>query len=85
MAFVSNMGATFLIHQKFMTKQQTLCALFLFLGLSLLLAGCNTVRGVGEDIVGSSNFVEKKMMGCNDDSSSSSLPSNNSNPPQWPK
>lgn len=52
-------------------------ALFCF-----LCTGCNTVRGFGEDISGSANFVEKKM--CGEDSvppSSSSV----SNPPQWPK
>jgi hypothetical protein len=38
--------------------------------------GCNTIRGVGEDISGSANFVEKKMTG-------EDVP--NSNPPQWPK
>ncbi|MBX9742906.1 MAG: hypothetical protein K2W99_05160 [Chthoniobacterales bacterium] len=56
--------------------------LFLFLSLSLLMTGCNTVRGFGEDITGSSNFVQKKMFGGDD----SSMPINNSaNPPQWPK
>ena len=83
MVLAANIASIFSIHQKFMIKQQTLFVLFFLIGISLLLAGCNTVRGVGEDISGSSNFVEKKMMGCNDDSSS--VPSNNSNPPQWPK
>ena len=41
------------------------------------MVGCNTIRGVGEDISGSANFVEKKMTG--DDGS------NSNNPPQWPK
>lgn len=56
-------------------------SLFFLVGLTLLVTGCNTVRGIGEDISGSSNFVEKKMMGCED----TSVPSNNPNPPQWPK
>ena len=51
-------------------------AVVLFFGLALILSGCNTVRGFGEDISGSSNFVQKKMTG--DDAPSS-------NPPQWPK
>lgn len=49
---------------------------FLFAGLSCTMIGCNTIRGVGEDISGSANFVEKKMTG-------EDVP--NSNPPQWPK
>lgn len=62
-----------------MTTLRMLCLLFL-LGLTLLVTGCNTVRGIGEDLSGSSNFVEKKMMGVEDTSASS-----NPNPPQWPK
>jgi predicted small secreted protein len=58
-------------------KISTLVALTLFLGLSLTIIGCNTIRGVGEDISGSANFVEKKMTG--DDGT------NSNNPPQWPK
>jgi predicted small secreted protein len=58
-------------------KTPPLIALALFLGLSLSMVGCNTIRGVGEDISGSANFVEKKMTG--DDGS------NSNNPPQWPK
>lgn len=57
-------------------KISSLIVLLLFLGLSLTMIGCNTIRGIGEDISGSANFVEKKMNG--DDSS-------NTNPPQWPK
>ncbi|KAB2643816.1 MAG: hypothetical protein DVB29_04425 [Verrucomicrobia bacterium] len=58
-------------------KTPPLIALTLFLGLSMTFLGCNTIRGVGEDISGSANFVEKKMTG--DDAS------NSNNPPQWPK
>jgi len=61
-------------------KQHTFFALVLLLSLSVLLVGCNTVRGIGEDISGSSNFVEKKMMGGEDNSAPV-----NSNSPQWPK
>lgn len=66
-------------------KKQTHQILFLFLfflSLSLLTTGCNTVRGFGEDISGSSTFVQKKMFGGGDDTS---MPANSSNPPQWPK
>ena len=62
-------------------KRQPFFTFLLFVGLSILLAGCNTVRGIGEDISGSANFVEKKMMGAED----TPPPSVNSNPPQWPK
>lgn len=58
----------------------TLFALTLFLGLSLTFIGCNTMRGVGEDISGSANFVEKKMTGVTGDDGMTP-----SNAPQWPK
>jgi predicted small secreted protein len=58
-------------------KTSTFIVLILFLGISLTMIGCNTIRGFGEDISGSANFVEKKMTGNDGDSSS--------NPPQWPK
>lgn len=51
-------------------------AFALFLALSLMITGCNTVRGFGEDISGSSDFVQKKMTGED---------APQQNPPQWPK
>ena len=62
-------------------KQNSFIAVLLCLMGSLFLSGCHTVRGFGEDISGSANYVEKKMSG-NDD-----VPANGStsNPPQWPK
>jgi len=51
--------------------------------VSLLLAGCNTMKGVGEDISGSASYVQEKM------SSDSSVKNSDSqyvqNPPQFPK
>ncbi len=47
-----------------------------------LCSSCGTVRGFGEDISGSANFVQKKM--CGEDSVPPSASSVN-NPPQWPK
>lgn len=58
--------------------RQILCYVLLMTGC-LCFSSCNTVRGFGEDISSSANFVEKKMGG--EDASSS----NPSNPPQWPK
>ena len=58
-------------------KSYTLITLSLIITASFFLSGCNTVRGIGEDISGSSNFVEKKLTG-----EDASTPAN---PPQWPK
>ena len=53
----------------------------LIAAVCLFSSGCGTVRGFGEDISGSANFVQKKM--CGEDSVPPSAASNN--PPQWPK
>ncbi len=58
-------------------KISTSTACILLLGFLLTMVGCNTIRGVGEDISGSANFVERKMTGSDSDLST--------NPPQWPK
>ncbi|MFI0348526.1 MAG: entericidin [Chthoniobacterales bacterium] len=55
---------------------KSLSLVTLFVAFSLLLTGCNTVRGLGEDISGSSSYVQKKMTGED---------TQPSNPPQWPK
>ena len=51
---------------------------------SILLAGCNTFKGVGEDISGAASWTQEKMGG-----SGSSTKSSDSdyvqNPPQFPK
>ena len=50
----------------------------------LLLAGCNTVKGFGEDISGSATYVQDKM-GGGGASSKSSDSDYVQNPPQFPK
>ncbi len=51
---------------------------------SILLSGCNTFKGVGEDISGAASWTQEKMGG-----SGSSTKSSDSdyvqNPPQFPK
>ena len=50
---------------------------------TLLLSGCNTVKGLGEDISGSASYVQDKM---NTDSTPQSSDSQYvQNPPQFPK
>jgi predicted small secreted protein len=57
--------------------------LFLLVGAgSLLLSGCNAVKGLGEDISGSATYVQGKM---NNTSTSSSDAQYVQNPPQFPK
>ena len=50
------------------------------------LSGCNTVKGVGEDISGSATFVQHKISGYTSGGSrSTSYESTEGvNPPQWP-
>lgn len=64
-------------------KQISFFVFFIIALVSLLCTGCNTVRGFGEDISGSANFVEKKI--CGEDSVPPASSSSVSNPPQWPK
>ena len=58
----------------------TLLALF---ALPLLLSGCNTVKGLGEDISGSASWTQEKMTG--DSTAKKSDADYVSNPPQFPK
>ena len=54
------------------------------IAVSILLSGCNTFKGVGEDISGAASWTQEKMGG-----SGSSTKSSDSdyvqNPPQFPK
>jgi len=49
----------------------------------LALSGCNTVKGLGEDISGSASWTQEKMTGSS--SSKSSDSDYVQNPPQFPK
>jgi predicted small secreted protein len=49
----------------------------------LALAGCNTVKGFGEDISGTASWTQEKMTGSG--SSRSSDSDYVQNPPQFPK
>ena len=49
----------------------------------LALAGCNTVKGFGEDISGTASWTQEKMTGSG--SSKSSDSDYVQNPPQFPK
>lgn len=51
----------------------------------LLLAGCNTFKGVGEDITGAASWSQEKMTGSSSSSTKSSDSDYVSNPPQFPK
>jgi predicted small secreted protein len=50
----------------------------------LLLSGCNTVKGLGEDISGSASWTQDKISGAGDSSVKKS-DSDYVNPPQFPK
>lgn len=50
---------------------------------SILLSGCNTVKGFGEDISGTATWTQEKMTGSS--SSKSSDSDYVQNPPQFPK
>lgn len=49
---------------------------------SILLSGCNTVKGLGEDISGTASWTQEKMTGGSSKSSDSDYVQN---PPQFPK
>jgi len=49
----------------------------------LLLSGCNTMKGLGEDISGSASWTQEKMSG--DGSAKKSDSDYVQNPPQFPK
>ena len=51
----------------------------------LLLSGCNTVKGLGEDISGSASWTQEKISGACDNSVKKSDSDYVQNPPQFPK
>jgi predicted small secreted protein len=53
--------------------------------ISLLLSGCNTVKGLGEDISGSASWTQDKMSGDSSSSTKSSDSQYVQNPPQFQK
>jgi len=52
---------------------------------SILLTGCNTFKGVGEDITGAASWTQEKMGGGGSSSTKSSDSDYVQNPPQFPK
>jgi predicted small secreted protein len=50
-----------------------------------LLSGCNTVKGLGEDISGSATWTQDKISGAGDSSLKKSDSDYVQNPPQFPK
>ena len=52
---------------------------------SFLLTGCNTFKGVVEDITGAASWSQEKMTGSGGSSTKSSDSDYVSNPPQFPK
>lgn len=52
---------------------------------SILLSGCNTFKGVGEDISGAASWTQEKMGGSGSAPAKSSDADYVSNPPQFPK
>ena len=63
-------------------EMKALLALLLIV-TPLLLAGCNTFKGVGEDITGAATWSQEKMTGSGSTKSSDS--DYVQNPPQFPK
>ncbi|NBZ96902.1 MAG: hypothetical protein EBR40_10845 [Proteobacteria bacterium] len=53
--------------------------------VSLLLAGCNTFKGIGEDISGTASWTQEKISGAGSSSAKSSDADYVQNPPQFPK
>ena len=51
----------------------------------LLLSGCNTMKGLGEDISGSATWTQDKISGAGDSSVKKSDSDYVQNPPQFPK
>jgi predicted small secreted protein len=62
---------------------------FLLLALvsgSFLLSGCNTFKGIGEDISGTASWTQEKMTGSGGSGSTKSSDADYvQNPPQFPK
>jgi predicted small secreted protein len=53
---------------------------------SFLLSGCNTFKGIGEDISGTASWTQEKMSGAGGGSSVKSSDADYvQNPPQFPK
>lgn len=52
---------------------------------TLLLSGCNTVKGLGEDISGSASWTQDKLSGDGSSSTKSSDSQYVQNPPQFQK
>jgi len=52
---------------------------------SFLLSGCNTFKGIGEDISGTASWTQEKMTGSGGSSVKSSDADYVQNPPQFPK
>ncbi len=51
----------------------------------LFLSGCNTMKGLGEDISGSATWTQDKISGAGDSSVKKSDSDYVQNPPQFPK
>ena len=52
---------------------------------SFLLSGCNTFKGIGEDISGTASWTQEKISGAGSGSAKSSDADYVQNPPQFPK
>ena len=64
---------------------KALLLLPVFLG-TLFLSGCNTFKGIGEDITGTASWTQEKMSGVGGgDTVKSSDSQYVQNPPQFPK
>lgn len=63
---------------------KALLTLSLLLG-SFLVSGCNTMKGLGEDISGTASWTQEKMTGSGGTSMKSSDADYVQNPPQFPK
>lgn len=60
-------------------------SLLSLLAASFLLTGCNTVKGLGEDISGSATWTQDKISGDGGSSTKSSDSQYVQNPPQFQK
>ena len=58
-------------------------AILALLALPLLLSGCNTMKGVGEDITGAASWSQEKITG--DGTAKKADADYVQNPPQFPK
>lgn len=59
--------------------------LLALIATSIFLSGCNTIKGVGEDISGTASWTQEKMTGSSGSSTKSSDSDYVQNPPQFPK